>query len=266
MGNKIFIGFCTTILLCGNALAKENVKTIFPGILFNSVIDNQINHTSIDGDTDWAFGINGFGNSANLRGTKNGESWTAQTVGTTVSGLLYITPNLIVGAGYVYGITDIPSGHIDSHTGFIYSRYQHGEVYARGMFSYGVSNYSNTDVKNLGVQAFFGKEIMSHITFEVGGRYINFDSGEKSDLLTAVGNVEYKRNFVVGTAITMAPKVNFGISSDVAKNSDLEPCGLNTGVGVDMQYHNFGIVLDYDFEVRHNYIEHTGYLKFKYIL
>ena len=170
---------------------------------------------------------------------------------------------MTVGAGYIYGITDMPSENIDSHTGFIYSRYQHGEVYVRGILSYGLSQYSNIDVKNFGAQAFFGKEIMPNVTFEIGGRYNNFDL--KSDLLTAVGNVEYKRNFVVNSAITMAPKANFGISSDVAKNSDLEPCGLNAGVGFDMQYHKFAVVLNYDFEVRHNYIGHTGYLKMKYI-
>ncbi|MGI5846221.1 MAG: autotransporter outer membrane beta-barrel domain-containing protein, partial [Alphaproteobacteria bacterium] len=193
---------------------------------------------------------------------------------------------------------------IDSngHNFYFYSKYKIDQLYFQGLLNFGfakydreiINNFSSENIKsshnvyNYGFALKTGYEMPNGLTPEIGLRYIYISQNSYKDSmnrkistdgngsLTWVSGIKYKYNF---DTISLKTKLNFTydiINDDDVINTDyygyksqiigesLNPFGIESGLALETSFDKFNVSLEYDFNFRENFQNHTGIIKAKY--
>ena len=159
----------------------------------------------------------------------------------------------------------------------------------------GIGVKSDYDVHSFGGRIATGYDFANGVTPELGLRYTHIDADdyknnlgvkhslEDTDYMTLTLGGKYTRNFnTKHTHISFAPEFHGllkydvmsddqvavvtmpGVNSYSISGEKLSKFGAEFGVGLTMRYYNADWTLDYDLDVRDEYISHTGRIKWRY--
>ena len=250
----------------------------------------------------WAQGLYSYAKQSGSVGFKANSAGVALGIDT------HVTEALMLGLGYGYTRTDAhPTGReltVDGHNFFVYGEYKPSAWYINAMFSYGMSNYSETknpagilidtdyDVNSYALNAMAGYDLANGFAPEGGLRYLiteqdaYFDGvqsvdADTNDVLTLVAGIKYT------TAIktdnwTFNPKLRVAATYDLITDRSeasvqvlgggsyqivgerLKRFGVEVGAGVSSTIDNWEFSLEYNGAFREDFRTHTGLLKAKY--
>lgn len=190
--------------------------------------------------------IRGMFNHADKEATSKASGFDANIYGVAMGIDKQIDHAVKVGAGYAYSQTDV-SAHgrdtdVDTHTAFVYGRYQPADWYVNTVVAYNWSDYdekksvlgSNAnakyDVESLGVQSMFGYETKLggyDVTPEAGLRYVhisqdayhdrlgNRTGSNDSDILTAVIGTKVAKNYALDSETVIRPELKAAVTYDL---------------------------------------------------
>lgn len=190
--------------------------------------------------------IRGMFNHADKEATSKASGFDANIYGVAMGIDKQIDHAVKVGAGYAYSQTDV-SAHgrdtdVDTHTAFVYGRYQPADWYVNTVVVYNWSDYdekksvlgSNAnakyDVESLGVQSMFGYETKLggyDVTPEAGLRYVhisqdayhdrlgNRTGSNDSDILTAVIGTKVAKNYALDSETVIRPELKAAVTYDL---------------------------------------------------
>ena len=240
----------------------------------------MFNHSAQSGDTEFAGNTIGFG------------------LGTDKK----LNKNTILGLGYAFNNTTAKSGDRDidatGHTLFLYGEYKLSKpLYIDADLSYGVSNYkeivpelvsSEYSTTTIGLNGVLGYDITDTIGVYVGSRYLRTSQDDYTDTIGQKISVQDDKVLTVrsgtkytGKTGTIIPTMRLELTYDVMSNDrlamvdirnsayqitgkNINPFGVQYGLGIMSNIDNLNLSLNYDIEWRADFVSHTGRIKAKY--
>lgn len=167
--------------------------------------------------------------------------------------------------------------------------------YSESGSALGIGVESDYNVHSFGGRLATGYDLASGITPELGLRYTHIDTDdytnslgiknslEDTDYVTLTLGGKYTRNFMTKyTHISFAPEFHGllkydimsddsvavitipGVNSYSISGENLSRFGAELGIGLTMRYYNADWTVDYDLDVRDEYVSHTGRIKWRY--
>lgn len=166
-----------------------------------------------------------------------------------------------------------------------------------GTLSYGMTSYdehaeygitSEYDTTTIGLNGKLGYDITKTVDLSIGTRYLNISQKDYIDSLNQKISVKDTNIFTLITgakyassATVFIPNAHVDLSYDIissdrlalvsTQNSNYQiigksvnPFGIQTGIGFDMNLSSLKIFLNYDLDWRPDFIGHTGRIKVKY--
>lgn len=166
-----------------------------------------------------------------------------------------------------------------------------------GTLSYGMTSYdehaeygitSEYDTTTIGLNGKLGYDITKTVDLSIGTRYLNISQKDYIDSLNQKISVKDTNIFTlitgakyVSSATVFIPNAHVDLSYDIissdrlalvsTQNSNYQiigksvnPFGIQTGIGFDMNLNSWKLFLNYDLDWRPDFIGHTGRIKIKY--
>lgn len=222
--------------------------------------------------------VKGLFNTSDQDDTDKAHGFDIDTYGIAMGVDKNVNENTKVGIGYAYSQSDIDGytrdTDVDTHSLFVYGKYQPADWYVKGMASYSWSDYeesksvlgynadSKYDVNTLAMEGLYGYNFHMandyEITPEAGLRYmrISQDAGtnavgtkvksQDADVLTAIVGVKAKKEFTFDNGMIIKPEVRVAATYDLASDDNDSTAVLANGEVINIkgeEMDKFGVEL-----------------------